>query len=366
MKFSRMSLPIIRTNKTSTILLALGLAFALAAQGEIYQWTDEHGHVHYSDRAPQSKPAETLDLEATNIMKSQSQEPWNFDFDGREWQLGHTDANLTSSIREYVLVGQTVEDWKELVTSQKMSTSIGVEEFFDSMIKNNPDCSSMEVSKIDEEPGSIIFKAKHGACGGYAPGEYIQRLTRVDGGILQLSFAQKKQLTKENLHNWTIILKEADTLYKRDKKMVEPKSLTLSQLGPLPDNTVSEYLETVDASFLASFKSSKAQFTISLKARRGLPGGAYLEVHFPNPDDLEQKNIKSKVLAAGIREAIFKSPATGNIKCWNYEILVYVYQGESKTKLLGTHRQVIQSRVNYARVKNAKDMLSALRTGRCP
>jgi hypothetical protein len=243
---------------------------------------------------------------------------------------------------------------------------MAVEDFFERMMKNNPDCPSLEVSKIDEEPGSIIFKGKHGACGGYDPGEYIQRVAQVDGGILHLSFAQKGQLTKENLNNWRRILQEANTKTRPDKVVAEPQSLTLSQLGPLPDNTVSDYLETVSTSFLVSFKKRSAQFTISLKARKSLPGGAYLEVHFPDPSDPGKKNIKSKVLATDNREAIFKSPAHRNIKCWNYEILVYVYRGNSKTKLLGVHRQVIQSRVNYARVKNATDLLSAMRTSRCP
>jgi hypothetical protein len=78
-----------RVSKKITILLVIGLALALPVQGEIYKWTDEHGHVHYSDRVPQSNPTETLELETTNIMNSQSQEPWDFDFDGREWRLGH-------------------------------------------------------------------------------------------------------------------------------------------------------------------------------------------------------------------------------------------------------------------------------------
>jgi len=365
-EFYSVRLRIIRASKTTSILLVLGLALAVHVQGEIYKWTDEHGHVHYSDRTPQSKPAETLELEDTNIMSSQSQELWDFRFDGRKWQLGHQDANSTGSIREYVLADQTVEGWTELVTSQHMGTLMTVEEFFENIMRRNPDCPSMEVSVIDQRPGTIIFKGKHGACGGFDPGEYLQRLSQIDGGILQLSFAQKGQLTKENLRNWTKILKQAETRYKSREKVVQSQSLTLSQLGPLPDNTLSEYIETVSTGIAAKPGKLSAQFTIGLKARRGLPAGAYLEVHFPDPADLDKKDIESKVLASGETEAFIMSPAHRDIKCWNYEILVYVYRGDSKTKLLGTHRQVIQSRVNYARVKDGMDLVSAMRTGRCP
>jgi hypothetical protein len=355
-----------RARKTTIILLFLGMALAMPVAGEIYKWTDKHGHVHYSDRAPQNKPAETLVLEDTNIISSQGQELWDFRFDGRRWQLAHQNANPTGSIREYVLANQTADDWTELVTSLHMDTLMSVEEFFGKIMKTNPDCPSMEVSVIEQRPGTIIFKGKHGACGGFEPGEYLQRLSQIDGGILHLSFAQKGQLTQENLRNWTKILKQAKTRTKTHERVMQSPSMTLSQLGPLPDNTVSEYIETVSTGISVKPEKLSAQFTIRLKARRGLPAGAYLEVHFPDPADINKKDIESKVLASGETQAFIISPAHRDIKCWNYEILVYVYRGASKTKLLGTHRQVIQSRVNYARVKDDMDLVSAMRNGRCP
>jgi hypothetical protein len=355
-----------RASKFAVVLLTLGIPLVVAGQSEIFKWTDKHGHVHYSDKAPQNEPAEQLELDAPNIMRSQSDELWNFEFDGREWALGHKAANQNSSIREYVLVGQSVEDWTELVTSQYMRTALSIEQYYDKFWRENPDCPSLEASKARETTETIIFQGKHGACGGYEPGEFIQRLSGIDGGILILTFAQKGQLTSENRSNWTRILSEANTKYLRPEEKLKAKSLPLSQLGPLPDNTVSKYLETLSTSVFGNPKQRSAGFSISLRARKGLPAGAYLEVHFPDPSDLDKKNIESKVLAAGETEAFFTSPENRDIKCWNYEVLVYIYRGDSKTKLLGTHRQVIQSRINYARIKDVRDYVRAARTGLCP
>lgn len=38
------------------------MPLVVTGQSDIYKWTDEHGHVHYSDKAPQSEPAEKLEL----------------------------------------------------------------------------------------------------------------------------------------------------------------------------------------------------------------------------------------------------------------------------------------------------------------
>jgi hypothetical protein len=207
------------------VLLALGLPLVVAGQSEIYRWTDEHGHVHYSDKAPQSEPTEELELDVPNLMRSQRDKFWNFEFDGREWALGHQASIKNSSIREYVLVGQSVEDWTELVTSQYMRTALSIEQYYDRFWRENPDCPSMEASKLHETPDTIILQGKHGACGGYEPGEFIQRLSDIDGGILNLTFATKGQLTKENRSNWTKILSEASIKYLRSEEKVKTKSL---------------------------------------------------------------------------------------------------------------------------------------------
>ena len=54
------------------------------------------------------------------------------------------------------------------------------------------------------------------------------------------------------------------------------------------------------------------------------------------------------------------SPEVEGLKCRDYEVLVNVYESGEKTKLLGSHRQLIQSRVDAARVRSIEQMLDDL------
>ena len=355
--------------RSALVLLALGLPLVVVGETKIYKWTDAHGHVHYSDRAAQKESSEHMELETVNIMHSQRDEFWNFEFDGREWELGHQQAAEYNAIREYVLAGQSVKDWTELVTSLYLKTSLSVQQYYEKFWIHDPNCPSLTTSKIYETADTIIFEGKHGACGGYDPGEFVQRCSGIDGGILSLVFAQKGQLTSENRSSWTKALREANTKNVRSKVNVKMQSLPLHQLGSLPENTVSEYLETLGTGSTTKTRDIpiSGQFTIQLQVRKSLPAGTYLEAHFPDPSNFANKDIESKVLTAGETEVLFISPSHTDIKCWNYEILIYIYRDKSKVELLGTHRQYNQSRINYERIKDSMDYISASKAGgRCP
>ena len=82
---------------------------------------------------------------------------------------------------------------------------------------------------------------------------------------------------------------------------------------------------------------------------------------------MELKEVVSKVMKAGDKSDFFRSQQYEGIKCRNYEILVHVYRDKAKTELLGLHRQIDQSRINYSRIKTLEDLVTAnLQGGRCP
>ena len=359
----------IRAARVITFLLTLGVSALVSGQSEIYKWTDEHGHMHYADRAPSSESSEKMEQQVPNIMRSQRDDLWSFDFDGREWMLGYEATTTDTALREYVLAEQSIEDWTELVTSQLIKTELSPEEYFDRVYKANTDCPSLSVSKIHEATGTIILEGKHGACGGWEPGGFIQRLSSTNGDVLSLTFAQKGQVTDRNRVNWTRILEGATKKFQFSlEKKTEAKSLPLNELGPLPENTVSNYLETLGTGFTQNSKTPNlSRFTIRLQFKRSMPRGAFIEVHFPNPEDLERKDVVSKVIKAGEKSDVFMSQEYEGIKCWNYEILVYVYRDKARTELLNVHRQIDQSRINYSRIKTLEDLVTAnLQGGRCP
>ncbi len=145
------------------------------------------------------------------------------------------------------------------------------------------------------------------------------------------------------------------------------RSLALDELGPLPENRVSRYLETTATSIGYEFKNLAGYFSLSLHARHELQPGALVEVVFPQPAEPDNKDLVEQVLTAGEDSIIAVSPAAGGFRCWNYEVEVRVYADAARSRLLDTHSQVIQSRVDLALVRNSADLVDAMTSGgRCP
>ena len=146
------------------------------------------------------------------------------------------------------------------------------------------------------------------------------------------------------------------------------RSLPLERLGPLPVNQVSVYLETAAADLSYDLEDFSGQFILALKARATLHRGAWIEVLFPHPGNPDRKNVVGRELRMKGSTLRFRSPMSRELKCWNYEIEVLTWQDRSKSDLLDTHRQVIQSRADLSLVGDSDDMLSAVGKygGFCP
>jgi hypothetical protein len=143
-------------------------------------------------------------------------------------------------------------------------------------------------------------------------------------------------------------------------------SLPLAELGPLPENKVSEYAETVSTGIYFNTEKLIAQFSITLKAKYILPPGSYFEVYFPNPANPINPFVVGKVRKGNASEVFISSPELTGLKCWNYEIVTYIYRGSSKSELLGTHSQFVQSRVNMDKAKDGVELVTALVEDNCP
>ena len=149
------------------------------------------------------------------------------------------------------------------------------------------------------------------------------------------------------------------------------RSLPREQLGPLPDNAESTYLITTYTGLDFELEKLSAKFTLTLKAREQLPEGALLEAQFPDPANPAHKQAVSKTLKRARSEIILNSPPFGGLKCWNYEVEVYVYRDDSRAEPLDIHRQTIQSVMDFDLVPKkdgSHQLLEALveGVGKCP
>ena len=156
----------------------------------------------------------------------------------------------------------------------------------------------------------------------------------------------------------------------------------LQELGPLPENESSEYLDTKSTGIALNWKEGVAQYSMMLSAKRRLgqlrqttemsrrdfrlPFRAYLEVYFENPADSNNPIVVSKVWEAEQQDIFFLSPSFKGLKCRNYKVVVYVYKDSEKSKFLGVHQQNIQSRVNLDKIKSVEELFQATSQGNCP
>jgi len=148
----------------------------------------------------------------TTTSQQEVPERWSFSFDSRQWQVGYQAANPQEAIREYVLSGQTVQNWSELVTSQYFARDIAPRVLFEQFRRNiSHGCPSLRVAIIEESSDTIIFEWQLDGCQGFPAQHEIRRIATGRTGTLTLSFVEKtRQLTAEKRSTWISIIKGAN------------------------------------------------------------------------------------------------------------------------------------------------------------
>ena len=309
---------------------------------------------------------------ATHQVPGGVSESWRFNFDSRQWELENQGTMRSGGVlANYVLRGQTVHNWTELVSTQYHKGSLVAPNASFEVLRRHlsRDCPSLRMSTIEESTDNIIFEWRHDGCQGHPPQHEIGRLSRGRTGSLSLTYVEKTtQLASEKRSTWISIIRAAT--------IETVRSLTLQELGPLPPNASSEYLETVSSEWFAAMSSewfpaveqSTAWYEIKLRARKTIAPGAVLLVQFENPENPDSPFQYETTWPEGERELLVSSPKIKTIKCWNYRVTVHVYRDGTKSEKLGTHQQTVQSNMNVARVDSLATLFQAKQSGRglCP
>lgn len=130
-----------------------------------------------------------LAVTCTALAAGQSQPP---KFDGRGWSIGNQQANQKESLTEYVLPGQTVDNWKELVTStvffQPVPLDALVDRIHSSMAQG---CPSLVWNVIKQDDKTVIFEFRDSGCGGFEAQSEMDRVTIESDGLYRLAYAVK-------------------------------------------------------------------------------------------------------------------------------------------------------------------------------
>jgi hypothetical protein len=132
-------------------------------------------------------------------------------FDGRGWTVGNHQRNARQSLTEYVLPGQAVDNWKELVTStvfyQPTRLAAFVEKLHSSMSQG---CPSLVWNVIRQDEKTVVFEWRDAGCGGFEPQSELDRVTIEKDGLYRLAYAAKVTgpLPPERRKEWLAILSQ--------------------------------------------------------------------------------------------------------------------------------------------------------------
>ena len=130
-------------------------------------------------------------------------------FDGRGWAVGHRQSNGTQTLIEYVLPGQNVDTWRELVTSQVFSTGEPMAAFYERLRATlSQGCPSLVWNVVRHDEKTLIYEWRDSGCGGYEPQYELGRLTYEGRNLYRLAYAikTKSPLAADKRSTWLEIL----------------------------------------------------------------------------------------------------------------------------------------------------------------
>jgi hypothetical protein len=157
-------------------------------------------------------PRQTLPIGAAVLLILSAITPANAQtpgFDGRGWTVGHRQSNGVQTLIEYVLPGQNVENWRELVTSQVFSQAVPVTPFVERLRASlSQGCPSLVWNVIRQEEKTLIYEWRDSGCGGFEPQYELGRVTIEERGLYRLAYAVKTKapLAAEKRSAWIDIL----------------------------------------------------------------------------------------------------------------------------------------------------------------
>lgn len=134
-------------------------------------------------------------------------------FDGRGWTAGNHQEDGTGVLTEYVLPGQTVENWRELVACRLLKDPrhvlpLGV--YLDKIHESGTRCQSFVWNVIRQDERTAVYEHHHAGCEGSQPRSDLVRLAVGDGGIYSFAYAVriKGPLPPEKRKEWMAILSQ--------------------------------------------------------------------------------------------------------------------------------------------------------------
>lgn len=143
--------------------------------------------------------------------------------DTSKWKLGYSAADNKQGIKEYCLIGESVENWTELVTVQaffglQRSQTAGI--FMSNMLNTvKKSCPDAMCKVIREAPGDVLFEWEVKNTAGLPDQYEIDRVIAGSNALWVLHYASKKlPVSPETRDTWIGALEAARLVESEDRK----------------------------------------------------------------------------------------------------------------------------------------------------
>src|SRR5262245_59486492 len=113
-------------------------------------------------------------------------------FDGRGWTVGNQQKNAQQVLTEYVLPGQTVDNWRELVTSTVFFQPVPMVPFVERIHASmGQGCPSLVWNVISQDERTAVYEFWDEGCGGFEATHELDRVRIERSGMYRLAYAVK-------------------------------------------------------------------------------------------------------------------------------------------------------------------------------
>jgi hypothetical protein len=150
---------------------------------------------------------------AVSCMASHAEEV-ALSFDNRQWELGYHTVTDQQEIREFVLKGESVKKWTELVTVQAfpgLQLNVDPEDYMNGMAASlKKACPGAKVKLIRKGASDIVFEWEINSCSGQDNQYEIDRIIAGDRAMYVLHYAIKDlPISSGRRSEWIKILDQA-------------------------------------------------------------------------------------------------------------------------------------------------------------
>jgi hypothetical protein len=130
-------------------------------------------------------------------------------FDGRLWTVGHQDRHAVQVLTEWGLPDQTIENWRELVTSQVFLKPVPVAALVERLRRSLAQgCPSLVRNVVQQDETTVVYEWRDSGGVGSEAQHEPGRITIEGQGLYRLAYAvnTKTSLPEAQRQTWLNIL----------------------------------------------------------------------------------------------------------------------------------------------------------------